>query len=739
MTPIKALLRRRALVACAVVVGLVVGLGCSRGGVPTTTTLGNLSVVGTLDPDPPRLQGNSLVLDLVDAAGNPVEGANISVTSLMPAVGAMAQMRGTAKIEADGGGRYRAAFDLQKSGTWTLVVDVHAGAGSGTVQFRLTVGTQGLSAIAGTAAAASTSSSAPAAATDVSPEALAKLVGVFSAYESMRALLARDTIVGIAEPARSAAAGLREAAAFAGPASTDVMGWLESAAHEADLVAAVGNIRAARAAFGELSRSLTALASADARLQAGWHVFECPMAEGFKRWFQRSPQLQNPYMGQKMLRCGSTSPWASAVASAAAATAITPGNEDAPHAHGGDDIAHFTCSMHPSVKSKTPGTCPICNMTLTPVTQHEIDTGILVVDEGRRQQIGVKTSRVQMRPLRLDIHTVARITYDETRLHEVNLRIGGWVERLFVDRPGQAVKAGQTLFTLYSPELYAAQLEFLAAHRASTDATDDGGAGISATLERSARKRLELLNLTAQQIDALSVSGEPVKNMPILSPADGYIIEKHVIAGSKIEPGQPVYRIADLQRVWIEADLFEADLPRVTVGMAAKITLPYLAGLQYEGRVSFIYPYLDDATRTGRIRIELANPHLELKPNMYANVEIGAVLADALQIPSEAVIYTGRRRLVFVDLGAGRLRPQEIQVGREGRELTEVLQGLNADDIVVTSGNFLIAAESRIRSATNFWSRDETFGPAPTSARPTPSSMPTSIPPAMPVEKRGTP
>lgn len=371
----------------------------------------------------------------------------------------------------------------------------------------------------------------------------------------------------------------------------------------------------------------------------------------------------------------------------------TPGHA----AHGA--IAYYTCPMHPSVQQASPGKCPICGMELTPVTRQDLATGTIVVDEVRRQQIGVTTAPAERRALTRHIRAVGRVAVDESRLTDVNLRMSGWVQELYVDETGQHVKKGQTLFTLYSPELYAAEQEYLTAVRR----TREEGSQALVELGRASEKRLRLLGMSTSQIRQLSRGGEAWEYVPVPSPATGYVIDKEIVEGGRVEAGMRVYRIADLTRVWIDADVFESDLPFVEVGQPVRVELPYDPGETFAGHVDYVYPTLASATRTARIRVALSNPGLTFKPNMYTNVELAVDLGERLAIPDSAVIYTGPRRLVFIDLGQGRLRPQEIEVGVHAEGYLEVKRGLEPGDRVVTSGNFLIAAESRIRSATKYW------------------------------------
>ena len=364
-----------------------------------------------------------------------------------------------------------------------------------------------------------------------------------------------------------------------------------------------------------------------------------------------------------------------------------------------DDVAHYTCPMHPSVQKDGPGQCPICGMDLTPVEAIDLEEGIVVVDEGRRQQIGVRTEPATVRPLVLEIRAVGRVQYDETRLSDVNLRMSGWVERLRVDETGQYVKRGQPLFTLYSPELYAAQTEYLAA----VGKGRGDGAAVLSELAGASRQRLRLLGMSETQIRQLSKRDAPWEHMPIVAPSTGYVIEKAVVEGAYVEAGTRVYRIADLSRVWIDADVYEADLRHLEVGQPVRVVLPYAKSQSFEGRLDYVYPTLNDQTRTGRVRVTLPNENLDLKPDMYATVLLDVDLGRRLAVPDSSVVYTGPRRLVFVDIGEGRLRPTEVELGVHAGGFYEIVGGLEEGERVVTSGNFLIAAESRIRSALEYW------------------------------------
>lgn len=369
----------------------------------------------------------------------------------------------------------------------------------------------------------------------------------------------------------------------------------------------------------------------------------------------------------------------------------------------GSEVSYYTCSMHPAVHAHEPGTCPICSMNLTPVTRDEERAGVIHIEDSRRGLLGIRTTKVVRAPIDVEITAKGRLVVDETRLHDIALKLGGFVGDLRVNATGQTVSRGDTLFTLYSPELYAAEQEYLIA-RQNRDAMRAGGdATHGDRLVHAAETRLRLWGLSDDQVAALAQRGEPIERVPFQSPVSGVVIEKNVVDGAAVTMGQRLFRIADLGEIWVEADVYESDLPRITRHMPASITLDYLPGRTFEGTVAFVYPYLDPASRTGRVRIALPNRGLELKPDMYATVAFKLRLGPRLVVPSSAVIYTGPRRVVFVDLGHGALRPQEVAIGARSGDLIEIASGLDEGDVVVSAGNFLVAAESRIRSAGSFW------------------------------------
>jgi Cu(I)/Ag(I) efflux system membrane fusion protein len=321
----------------------------------------------------------------------------------------------------------------------------------------------------------------------------------------------------------------------------------------------------------------------------------------------------------------------------------------------------------------------------------------------RLQRIGVRTARAERRSLVPAIRAVGRVAYDETALHDVSLKVRGWVGELRADAVGDRVERGEVLFTLYSPELYAAQQEYLLALGSQARARETAAPDRADYLVEAARNRLRLWDVAAAELERIARAGEPLEQVAIRSPASGYVVEKDVVAGSAVEPGRRLYRIAPLDPVWVEAEVYEGDVPLVGAGMPAEVTLPYLPGRAFRGSVAWVYPGLSGATRTARVRIELANPDLALRPDMLANVRLETAAGEALVVPLSAVLYAGPRSFVFLDLGEGRLRPQRVEVGRRVGEEVEILAGLSEGEAVVASATFLVASESRLRAALDQW------------------------------------
>jgi len=322
--------------------------------------------------------------------------------------------------------------------------------------------------------------------------------------------------------------------------------------------------------------------------------------------------------------------------------------------------------------------------------------GTVRVDPARRQLIGITTGRVKEKKLRVTIRAAAQVSYDETRLSDVALKFNGWIGELHANAIGKSVKKGEPLFTVYSPELLSAQEEYLEVLRRTS--AKEGKHRLDA-----ARRRLRLWDISDAQIDALEKRNRAQEHVPILAPVDGVVIDKEVVEGSAFRAGQRLLRIADLARVWVEAQVYDYELPLIKTGMKAKVVLPELQDREYPAKVDFIYPFMEGDTHTARVRVVLDNSDGFLRPEMYAQLNLKAKLGKRLVVPESAVIYSGQSRVVFLDLGDGRLAPRKIKTGQRSRKWIEVLEGLEAGDTVVTSGNFLIAAESKLKAGLESW------------------------------------
>ncbi len=332
------------------------------------------------------------------------------------------------------------------------------------------------------------------------------------------------------------------------------------------------------------------------------------------------------------------------------------------------------------------------------VSGAEYDDEILItIDNRRRQLIGLQTGLATHRDMIKTIRAVGRVAFDERRLSEVALKFDGYIGDLKADYVGAKIEKGQVLFTVYSPELLVAQQEYLEILKRRGDRGSDD------PLLAAARQRLALWDMSSGEIAALERRGVPRDYVAIHAPRSGTLIERRIADGSGVQKGQRLLSIADLSSVWIEADVYEADLDLVTVGMNADISLPYLPSRRYTATVEYVYPYLQEASRAGRVRLTLENQSGELKPDMYAEVALQVDLGHRLSVPEEAIIVAGESRVVFVDLGAGRLRPTRIKTGRRAQGFVEVREGLSFGDVVVTSGNFLIAAETRLKTGIEQW------------------------------------
>lgn len=325
----------------------------------------------------------------------------------------------------------------------------------------------------------------------------------------------------------------------------------------------------------------------------------------------------------------------------------------------------------------------------------------LMISADAAKRIGVTFAPVTLGPLTREIRTVAQVTYDETRVKAISPKIDGWVEQLYVNFTGQLVSAGQALLSVYSPMLVSAQEELLLAARLNyslSDASSETRSG-SADLAAAARRRLRYWDISSAEIDRILSTGEVRKNLTLRSPISGVVIEKNVLSGQKIMSGEALYKVADLNIVWIEGDVFERDLPSVKVGTTVRAEFDALPGEVRIGRVAYLYPTLNPETRTARIRVAMSNPGLRLKPGMYATIRIEGAAESALSVPRSAVLSTGERSLVFVRRPDGMLEPRPVTTGESTSDRTQILGGVRVGETVVASATFLVDAESNLGSS----------------------------------------
>ena len=495
-------------------------------------------------------------------------------------------------------------------------------------------------------------------------------------YEQIRTLLANDSIDGIGEHSDRIALELQTIASPDKEVAKATMG-IQAALE----ISKSTDIETSRLYFQDLSESIIALASIDEEILEGLHPFMCPMVDGYQNWIQTGSELENPYMGQSMLTCGSAIQWSEATGNIQSDDIQSQDNGTAGH----EEVDHYTCPMHPSVVSKTIGACPICGMDLTPVALGD-GAGTVVLDDVKWQRIGVVTEAIETRLITKTIRAVGAISPDQGNVIELNSRVDGWVEKLHAKTMGMTVTKGQPLLQIYSPELFAAQKELLTAIKHRPD------------FAAVVKERLRLLGMTSQQIQQVIAAEAPKQRVSLLSPANGVVLKKQVIEGSHVAPGTPLFQIVDLSTVWIEADFYEADIPLISIGQTVTVDFPYIPDHQRIGTIDFIYPYLDPSTRTTRVRVLLDNADGALRLDMYGDLNVEVDLGARLTVPEQAVIFTGPNKVVFVDLGDGKLAPKRVEIGQETGQWYEVVSGLNEGDRVVTSGAFLVASESRLRS-----------------------------------------
>lgn len=372
---------------------------------------------------------------------------------------------------------------------------------------------------------------------------------------------------------------------------------------------------------------------------------------------------------------------------------LTPVREDDEDDHDHDreaEIEYWTCPMHPEIKEDEEGSCPICGMDLVPVhadhDDHDEPRGRVRITPAQQQIIGMTYDTVQQRHLTPEIRTVGRVKTDERREAEITLRVDGWVEKTHVNETGVTVRRGQPLVTIYSPDLVSSQEDYLVALKRGNN-----------NIANRARERLRLLGMPGSEIERIEENGEALLEVTLTAPFNGTVLKKNVRDGMQVMPGMMLYEIADLRTVWLMADVYEDDLPFISVGQAVQFTLQGNPGNTYDGRVAFIHPAVDPMTRTLPVRIEISNPNQSIKLDQFGWVSFIDDLGERLSVHRDAVLKTGRRTVVFKEQGRGRFEPVEVHLGPRSGEYYEVLHGLEDGDRVVTSGRFWLDAESRLR------------------------------------------
>jgi RND family efflux transporter MFP subunit len=363
----------------------------------------------------------------------------------------------------------------------------------------------------------------------------------------------------------------------------------------------------------------------------------------------------------------------------------------------------YTCGMHPQVIQDHPGNCPICGMKLTPIHREEnaeadasSNSSAIAVDAVTTQNMNLRTAKITRGPLRRIVRTVGTIDYNETALADVTTKFKGWIEKLDVDATGQLVHRGEPLFEVYSPELYSAQAEYLLA--LNTGSTNDSGETL---LRDTAANKLRFYDVSDAQIAELAKTREPRKTLQFVAPMDGFVIEKMVVQGQMVDAGMKLYELADLGIVWIYAQIYEQDLPYIQLGQEATVKITSLPDREFRGNVTYIYPNLDEKTRTAKVRVEFENPGYFLKPGMFVSVQIASELdPSALLVPDSAVLRSGEKNTVFIALDGGKFDARTVVLGPEGENgMYQVVSGLNEGERVVTSGQFMLDSESQLNEA----------------------------------------
>jgi multidrug efflux pump subunit AcrA (membrane-fusion protein) len=369
-------------------------------------------------------------------------------------------------------------------------------------------------------------------------------------------------------------------------------------------------------------------------------------------------------------------------------------------------ILYWYDPMHPAYKSDKPGTAPDCGMRLVPKyaddEMGQMPGGTVKINPDKQQLIGVRTARVVREELIRSVRTTGQLAADESKVAHVHVKINGYIDKVYVDYVGQIVQKGQPLFTLYSPDLVATEEEYLIAKRGAKELGGSQFAEISqgsASLVRSTRERLKLWDISDEQIKKLDETGEVEKTLTFYSPVSGFVTDRKAFPQTAVTPDMDLYVISNLSNIWVNADVYEYEVPFVKVGQTADMQLSYYAGKTYTGKITYIYPSVDPVSRTVKVRVEFPNPNFELKPQMFANVQLKINYGKQIVVPQEAILDSGDKQYIFVVHEGGIFEPRTIQMGAKLEDKVVVLSGLRAGETIVTSGNFLVDSESRLKSA----------------------------------------